>query len=257
MSKSRSPRRRPDKKTRKTTAIQPPRRGRGLLLVAALSLVLAAGLTYVALRSPLLTVRHIGVEGAESLDKAALAAISGLRGESMLELPLAAARERLLAVPEVRSVSFERNWPSGVTIRVAERRPAAFWSVGGVDYVVDADGYVLAGGAPDGPSPRIVEPGSGRTMGPGDRVHPDAIALAQRIFKESPRFLGEGVAELEYRPDVGVTAIFANGMRVTFGDERAYEYKVAVLSKLLDQLSARGASPRAVDLRFGERVSYE
>ncbi len=44
---------------------------------------------------------------------------------------------------------------------------------------------------------------------------------------------------------------------MTFGDERSYEYKVAVLSKLLDQLKAQGRTPQAVDLRFGERVTYE
>ncbi len=46
-------------------------------------------------------------------------------------------------------------------------------------------------------------------------------------------------------------------MRVTFGDERSYDYKVAVLSKLLDQLAAKKYTPHAVDLRFGERVTYE
>jgi hypothetical protein len=94
-------------------------------------------------------------------------------------------------------------------------------------------------------------------MGPGDRVHPDALALAARIVQESPRFLNQSVQVLEYRPGIGVTAVFGSGMRVTFGDERSYEYKVSVLSKLLEQLSARGTTPRAVDLRFGERVTYE
>jgi hypothetical protein len=94
-------------------------------------------------------------------------------------------------------------------------------------------------------------------MAPGDRVHPDAIAFARKIFDQSPLFLNQSVRELEYHAGVGVTAIFSNGMRVTFGDERAYDYKVAVLSKLLDQLSARRFTPRAVDLRFGERVTYE
>jgi hypothetical protein len=89
-------------------------------------------------------------------------------------------------------------------------------------------------------------------------VHPDAIALAMRIFKESPAFLGQRVQKLEYRPDIGVTAVFPNNMRVTFGDERAYEYKVAVLNALLDQLAAaKQRPPRTVDLRFGERVTYD
>jgi cell division protein FtsQ len=175
----------------------------------------------------------------------------------MLSLPIDDARHRLLELPQVRSVSIARDWPRGVVIRVGEREPVAFWSVGGRDYVVDADGFVLAAGSPSGPAPRIVEPNSNRVMGPGDRVHPDAVALAQRIFKESPRILGQTVDRLEYSPAVGVTAVFSNGTRVTFGDERAYDYKVAVLSRLLEQLQARAVKPRAVDLRFGERVTYE
>jgi hypothetical protein len=54
-----------------------------------------------------------------------------------------------------------------------------------------------------------------------------------------------------------VTAVFHGGMRVTFGDERSYEYKVAVLAELLDNLSVQGETPETVDLRFGERVTYE
>ena len=78
------------------------------------------------------------------------------------------------------------------------------------------------------------------------------------ISFESPKILGQSVDILEYRPGIGVTAVFSSGMRVTFGDERSYEYKVAVLSNLLTDLQARGvAQPRAVDLRFGERVTYE
>jgi hypothetical protein len=102
-----------------------------------------------------------------------------------------------------------------------------------------------------------VEAGVGRFIGPGDRVHPDAIAFALRIFDESPRFLGQDVVELEYQTDVGVTAVFRNGMRVTFGDDRAWDYKVAVLSQLLDQLARQNRTPRDVDLRFGERVTYD
>ena len=45
---------------------------------------------------------------------------------------------------------------------------------------------------------------------------------------------------LEYRAGIGVTVVFHDGMRVTFGDERSYEYKIAVLSELLDKLTRQG-----------------
>jgi cell division protein FtsQ len=238
----------------------PPRNRRGRRLrwlLALLPIVLAAAGTYWLLHSSMLTVQDVRVRGTESLDQASLVEISGLQGTSMLRLPLKDAQERLLAIPQVRSVSFSRNWPDGVTIEVDERQPAAFWSAGGRDYAVDGEGVVLGGGAPSGPAPRIVEVDSDRILSAGDRVHPDAIALAKRIFKESPRFLGESVDVLEYRPSIGVTVVFHGGMKVTFGDERSYEYKVAVLAELLETLSAQGKAPKAVDLRFGERVTYE
>jgi cell division protein FtsQ len=203
-------------------------------------------------------VQDIEVTGAQTLDTKELGVITGLRDQSMLMLDVDAAYKNVLALPQVRSVSLERNWPNAVTLHITEREPAALWSVGGRDYAVAADGTVLAGGAPSGPAPHVIEPDSNRVMGLGDRVHPDAIALAMRIFKESPAFLGQRVQKLEYRPDIGVTAVFPNNMRVTFGDERAYEYKVAVLNALLDQLAAaKQRPPRTVDLRFGERVTYD
>ena len=227
-------------------------------MLALFPVAVVAGITYAALQSPLLTAQDVRVRGVDMLDSAALIEISGLKGKSLLNLPVEEARERLLAVPQVRSVRISKTFPQTVTLNIEERRPVAFWSVGGRDYVVDIDGYVLNAGVPSVPAPRLVEPDSARVMGPGDRVHPDAVTLALRLMEESPRFLNQDVVTIEYRQDVGVSAVFANGMRVTFGDERSYDFKVAVLTKLLERLSAQGlAAPRAVDLRFGERVTYE
>jgi hypothetical protein len=116
---------------------------------------------------------------------------------------------------------------------------------------------LLSGGAPDGVAPRIVDVDPGRVLNPGDRVQPDAIAFARRITEESPKFLDASVSSLEYEDGIGVTVIFDGGTRVTFGDERSYEYKIAVLSALLKDLANKGVQPTAVDLRFGERVTYE
>jgi cell division protein FtsQ len=224
--------------------------------LAALSIAAFAALAYAAINLPILRVQEVRVVGAETLDTRDLVELSGLRNQSMLRLGLDQAEERLLAIPQIKAVEFSREWPNTITLRVAERLPWGFWHVGGRDYPVDYEGVVLATGAPSQASTRIVERDSNRIIGPGDRVDPDAIALAHRIFRESPSVLSRGVKELEYDEGVGITAVFTNGMRATFGDERGYEYKFAVLSKLLDELAARGTTPQAIDLRFGERVTY-
>jgi cell division protein FtsQ len=253
--KDRSPRRRSE--STKPRVQSPRKHSRWLLALAVVSIALAAGLTFAALQLPITRVQKVRVAGAETLDTQALADISGLKDQSMLRLDLKGAKKRLLAIPQVKTVEFSRDWPNTVTVHVAEREPWGFWSVGGKDYPIDIDGVVLAAGAPSKASTRIVEPDTVRVMGPGDRVDPDAVALADRIFRESPTVLGRSVSELEYKAGVGVTAIFTNGMRVTFGDDRAYDYKMAVLSTLLGQLKDKGKTPHAVDLRFGERVTYE
>jgi len=252
--KDRNPRRRPEAKGRRPDA---RRRLHWRWLVYFFPILLVAAGTYGLLRSPWLAVREVRVAGAVNLDRAAVAELSGLQGRSMLALPLGDARRKLLAIPQVKSVSFSRSWPDGLVIKVKEREPAAFWSVAGRDYPVDDEGVVLAAGAPDGPAPRIVEIGSDREMAPGDRVPADALMLARRMLEEAPRFLNRNVEQFEYRAGVGLTADFEGGLRATFGDERAYEYKVAVLAELLEMLSAQGKTPKAVDLRFGERVTYE
>ena len=256
MPEDRTPRRRPEANKRTHQQAQ-PRPRRWPFILAGISLIAFAAATFWALRSPYFEVRHVRVAGTESLDTTSLVQVSGLVGESMFSLPVDEVRSRLHEIPEVKSVSIHQKWPQTVTLRIEERTPYAYWVTDGRAYTVDVEGVVLSSGAPSGPAPRVVEPGSTRIMGPGDRVHPDALALAARISRESPRFLNQTVRDLEYRQGIGVTAIFSDGMRVTFGDERSYNYKVAVLTQLLDRLSARNYTPRSVDLRFGERVSYE
>lgn len=261
MPEARTPRRRSERKTNQTTARplqkRSRRRVRWPIILAFLSIVLAGVGTYWLLHSPYLTVQQVRVVGADTLDRGAVAEISGLMGESMFALDLAQAQRRLQDIPQVRSVNIQRQWPQAVVITIEERVPWGYWNVGGRDYPVDREGVVLAAGAPSGTFPRIMEPNTNRTMGPGDRVDPDAIAFAERIAAEAPQAVGRSVRELEYKAGVGVTVVFEGGMRVTFGDDRAYEYKMAVLSRLLDQLSTQGVRPRGIDLRFGARATYE
>ena len=263
MSEDRTPRRRPKKRTgkgRPSRSLHPIKvlLSRWRVMLALFPVAVVAGVAYAAVQSPLLTAQSFSVKGADTLDQQAVIEISGLQGRSLLDLPVDEAKRRLMEIPQIKSVTISKTFPQSVTINVQERVPAAFWVLNNREYVVDADGFVLNSGVPDGAAPRIIEPDSTRVMGPGDRVHPDAVALALRLLEESPRVLNQELTSIEYRQDIGVAALFSNGMRVTFGDERSYDYKMDVLTTLLDDLSAQGlATPRSVDLRFGERVTYE
>ena len=258
MSQDRSPRRRPEAHNYRRKSTRRFRWGVPWRLIAVVApLIFVAAVTYALMQSDLLKVQHVEVQGAVALDQQALVQVSGLMGLNMLSLPADAAVDRLEAIPEVRAAGVRRSWPNKVVIAVAERRPVAIWSAAGQDLPVDEEGVLLGAGDPTGATPRIVEVNAEQPLSPGDRVPAEAVAFARRIAGESPRFLDAGVASLEYEEGVGMSVLLESGTRVTFGDERSYEYKVAVLSRLLDQLASQGVQPTAVDLRFGERVTYE
>lgn len=256
MSEDRTPRQRPKTMTRRQKRPY-GRKFRWPWLLPFLPVVLGVMLTIVLLNSPLLTVQQVEVEGTHSLSQDAIVEASGIQGASMFRLPREEATERLLAIPSVRDVSFARSWPNSLTITVEERQPAVLWSLNGRDYLVDAEGIVLGEAPAPGELPRVLDVTPDLTLDTGDRVQPDAVAFARRIVAESPGMLAENVMTMEYSAGIGVTVTFQDGLRVTFGDERSYDYKMAVLSQLLDQLDAQGVHPQAVDLRFGERVTYE
>src|SRR5439155_22849910 len=97
----------------------------------------AAAGSYAALRSPYLQVQSVRIQGADTLDAAAIAGLTRLQGRSIFNLDLADARAQVMQVPQVRSVSFKRQFPQTVTVRIVERQPWGFWSVGGRDYPID------------------------------------------------------------------------------------------------------------------------
>jgi cell division protein FtsQ len=88
---------------------------------------------------------QIYLEGRTHADMATMkAALNVHQGEPILALPLADIKQRLLAVPEVKSVSITRALPNRLTIDVTERIPAAFWQHDGTQQLVDAEGVVLS-----------------------------------------------------------------------------------------------------------------
>ena len=70
------------------------------------------------------------------------------------------------------------------------------------------------------------------------------------------------VQTLVYREDAGLTAVlYGPRLRdrrlwVTFGDARDYDYKIAALYVLLEQARDEDLLVTSVDLRFGDRLSF-
>lgn len=89
-------------------------------------------------------VDDIFVEGRHrTVARDLLAALKVRRGDPILGIDLAAASERLSAIPWVKSVAIERQLPNALRIFITEREPIALWQSQGRYYLIDRDGLVI------------------------------------------------------------------------------------------------------------------
>jgi len=116
------------------------RRLTGLGVFAA-ALLLAVAIT----RSPFLDVDRVQVSGATHTSTDAVQRAAGIRHHApMTDLDLDKARQGVLALPWVRSVSITRSWPATVRVVITERTAVAVVSAGASGFaLVDGDGRVL------------------------------------------------------------------------------------------------------------------
>jgi hypothetical protein len=208
-----------------------------------------------------LTVQKITVTGTVALTPEQVREAAGLNGHSTFALDVDGARSRVAALPKVRSVTVTKLGWNAVSIDLEERTPWGSWQINGFNVPIDIDGYVLDTPAPEG-SPLIVEIEPKRVINTGDRLDPGAVQLAARLVRESSTAFGRTTLGLVYRQDSGLTAVLSGSetddkpLWVTFGDSRDYDYKVAALYVLIEQARQSDVALNAVDLRFGDRLTF-
>lgn len=101
---------------------------------------------------PLLTIRHVVLQGDSPLSREETLRVAGLRSvEYWHSVPCAAIEKRLEADPLVRRARVERIFPGTVRVTVDRRRPVALvlGEAGGrsVPLLVDAEGHLFKIGA--------------------------------------------------------------------------------------------------------------
>lgn len=123
------------------------RRRRRLALVTVVALVLAIAAA-AALLSPLTSVQVIEVAGAQRTTAAEVRAASGLTARPpMIRVDEAQVRAAIAALPWVKEVVLDRQWPRTLVVTVVERSPAAVapcQATGTSSCLIDATGRVLA-----------------------------------------------------------------------------------------------------------------
>lgn len=200
------------------------RRLKRLLLLIAVALVALTAV--IVLKSPMLDVDEIVVDGAVNTDAATIAEVAGIeRGAPLLLADLDGARAAIEGLPWVRSATVTRELPNGVRVEVVERTAVAMVAAAGTMVVVDETGTVVSTSAPAGAvfPPYIAVISDLPAPAAGQRVDAGlitAIELAGRLRENPP----SAVAAIRLEPTVRLE--LTAGGQVEFGDLSQIDDKV-------------------------------
>jgi len=204
-------------------------------LVTLLVVAGALGLVYLITRSPLLDVDHVRVTGAENAGTDTVLAAAGIDiGSPMTDAPVAAAHDRVAALPWIESVEVNRKWPGSIDIRVVERVAAGvLLTPDGTHWLIDGTGRVIApveGKPAELPAivlgavavpPGAHQPGIDAALAVGRLLTPDLLAW---------------VAAIQPAPDGTVDLVLQQSIHVDLGSQAHLSDKLIDLSTVLTRV---------------------
>jgi cell division protein FtsQ len=213
-------------------------------LNAVLGVVAVVVWSLVGLRSGLVDVDRVQVEGATHTSEAAVrAALAAGPGTPMVEVDGGAAEGRLEALPWVEAARVRRLWPGTVRVVLTERTAVAAVPAGERWALVDADGRVLA--TVDGPLAELAALPGVTAGAPGTTVTgPDRDLL--RTLGDLPSATRARVDEAR-RGGEGIVLDLAGGACVVLGDRSDLDAKAMAAEAVL--ASVDGAATARIDVR--------
>ncbi len=196
--------------------------------VALLGIVAAA---FWAIRSPLLSVDEISINGAERSNPSAVVDALGIAvGIPTVDVDAAALETALLGDPWVAEAAVDVTWPGTVTIDLVEHVPVAMVTIAGGLAQVSAGGDVLAPFEESVAWPVIVV-ADPTPAAPGDRLYDPLIAGALEFIGQLPPELAAVTTVTISQKDLLDAAV--DGYQVRLGRGVEMRSKAAALVGLL------------------------
>jgi cell division protein FtsQ len=222
---------------------------RRLRILLVMSCVLsAAGISYLAVMSPILDVDHIAIAGTSHVSPAAVRAAAGVhRGDHLLFIDTGAVARRIERIPWVRAAKVERDLPGTLRIAVSEYTPAAYVRVAGAVMLVAADGHVI-GRAPDAPAGTVELRGVRGAYAAGDVLAPSGVA---NIVPHLPAALALRVEAVDASGS-GVALVLRDGGEIRLGNSSDLAAKAASAQAVIDHLA--GTHFSYIDVSTPDRV---
>lgn len=223
-----------------------PQMSRKLMLcILAGVVVLAGAAAWLVLFSSVLGVRTVDVTGTRGDTSAAVRDIAAIpEGQPLARLDTDAITDRLMALPQVESVSVQRSWPSTVRIAVVERTPVALVDLDGAQWLIDSHGVLFA---------QVTTPPPGIPLLEVERASAQdrATLAAVQVIGVLPADVRERLARVSAATPDSVVLHMVGGRTVIWGSAENSERKAIVLAGVFSQPGGTldVSSPEAVVIR--------
>lgn len=210
----------------------------GQLVGAVVCVVACAALAYL-LSDSRFSIRQVRVEGNSALSTAEVIAQADLRGRPIWFVDHTRAEAKLRENSYIESVQVRIALPDQATIRIVERRPELRWQAGGVQYLVDGRGQVIAAAQePAETDVLVIVDSSHLELKPNEQLDLDALTLARTLALRLPSDLGFTPALIGWDIGLGVYVRSTANQTIIFGQSEHLERKLATFDFLLKDQTA-------------------
>jgi len=208
---------------------------------------------YIFFRALYFRIREIQVQGNQALSKREIVRLSGLElGDLFFKYNYEKVRERIITSPRVEDARVVVKSPNSVEIQIRERQP--FFRVVSLNrsYEADRAGTVLGPQSTGKALPLLI--GAVCTPGPYglvlDPLQKELLASIVPALEKSPisNFTSLNIMS-PYRVEV-----LWKGQTVYLADPATFERNSKLVDRVFSEVSDRGRSLNAIDLRFSNVI---
>ena len=225
----------------------------GVTTVLALMGCVGWGLFRFAVTSPHFGLARVTVEGSVRRSDATIIERAGLhRGQNLFRIDLAAAEQRLLDDPWIRTTRIRRELPDGLRIEVSERDAQAIAVFGGSLYLVTPDGLPFKEVGPEDPYDRPFVTGiSEANMARDPARERDRVAQALEMLRQYERMAMSRVHPPQEvhitRPGHLALTIGKTGITLYLGNG-PWRKKLLMAARVLSKAHRHGRTPGIIFL---------
>lgn len=239
----------------KETRVQRKKRRRQLYRRLVFFIVVVSLLIFWSLRTSLLDIKDITVEGNSRLSSQDIVEASGITvGENIIKANIGDGEDAVTELPYIETADIGRKFPGTVNIQVQERSPYMQFSYNYSFAVVDSKGVLLEYSIRRNNEIPLVKGFDWLDHKPGDELAetPIGVSLDDFFNDQEIRDIVMNFRDIEYDEEDNIKINLFNGVTVEFGPLHNVKYKLKVLQEIIEDVEEKNIPTKMIIMNKGE-----